>query len=97
MSAWPEAVWIVKNIQKNFDFSTELNYYTTQLNSLNSRINNLIDRVAADENNLNETAAALEGRTVTFFGEPSTENPNVPRQEDLPTNYGKGTIWLVLK
>ena len=95
MSAWPEAVWIVKNIQKNFDFSTELNYYTTQLNSLNSRINNLIDRVAADENNLNETAAALEGRTVTFFSEPSTENPNIP--ENLPTDYGKGTIWLVLK
>lgn len=97
MSAWPEAVWIVKNIQKNFDFNNELNVYTAQLNSLNTRINNLIDRITTDENNLSQTAATLEGRTVTFFGKPDTENPNVPRQEDLPANYGKGTIWLVLR
>jgi len=52
MSSWPEAVWIVKKIQKNFDFSSELNYYTMQLNELNTRVNNLIDRVSTDENNL---------------------------------------------
>lgn len=93
MSAWPEAVWIVKNIQKNFDFNNELNVYTTQLNSLNTRINNLIDRITTDENNLSQTAATLEGRTVTFASQANEQGTPV----DLPTNYGKGTIWLVLR
>lgn len=92
MSSWPEAVWIVKKIQKNFDFSSELNYYTMQLNELNTRVNNLIDRVSTDENNLIQLTATLEGKTTTFFSE---ANGNVPK--NLPSNYGKGTIWLVLK
>lgn len=93
MSAWPEAVWIVKNIQKNFDFNNELNVYTAQLNSLNTRINNLIDRITTDENNLSQTTATLEGRTVTFASQANEQGTPV----ELPINYGKGTIWLVLR
>lgn len=85
MSAWPEAVWIVKKLQKNFDFTSELNYYTTLLNDLNSRINTLIDRVNTDETN-------ISSRTVTFV---STATNGVPTNP--PTNYGVGTLWLVSK
>ena len=77
MSSWPEAVWIVKKIQKNFDFSSELNYYTVQLNELNTRVNNLIDRVSTDENNLTQLTATLESKTTTFFSE---ANGNVPKK-----------------
>ena len=83
MNAWPQAVWIVKKLQANFNFNDELNYYTQQLNGLNSRINNLIDRVQADENE-------LIGKTTTFVSKSINNTP-----ENLPVNYGEGTIWLV--
>ena len=86
MSAWPQAVWIVKKLQKNFDFTDTVNYYTVQLNTLNGRINNLIDRVENDERE-------LTSRVVTFFSTANSDNtPSNP-----PSDYGKGTIWLVLK
>lgn len=45
MSAWPEAVWIVKHIQDNFDFEYAITDYTDKLNSINSTVNSLSDRV----------------------------------------------------
>lgn len=84
MSAWPEAAWIVKKLQKNFDFVSQLNYYTIRLNTLNNRINTLIDCVENDENN-------LRGRTITFISTATNGQPT-----DLPNNYGDGTIWLVI-
>jgi len=54
MSSWSEAVWVVKKLQKNFDFSSEITYYTQNLNTLNGRVNALNSTVIAD-------AAVLEG------------------------------------
>ena len=85
MSAWPEAVWIVKRIQKNFDFTSQLNQYTIQLNRLDAKVNTLIDRVDTDEKR-------MASRTVTFV---STATNGVP--STVPSNYGVGTLWLVAK
>ncbi len=92
MSAWPEAVWIVKKLQSNFNFTSQLNRYTDQLNALNSRINGLIDKVSLDENNLESTRAILQNKMVTFFAE---SNNGIPTGSNLPDSFEKGTIWLV--
>lgn len=92
MSAWPEAVWIVKKLQSNFNFTSQLSRYTDQLNALNSRINGLIDRVSLDENNLESTRASLQNKVVTFFADSSN---GIPTGSNLPDSFGKGTIWLV--
>ena len=100
MSAWPQAAWIVKKLQKNFDFSSEITYYTQNLNTLNGRVNTLNDVVAADA----DTISGLEGeladveqqinqmsstiRAVSVNGLPQGYTTN---------DYSKGTIWLVLK
>lgn len=92
MSAWPEAVWVVKKLQQNFNFTSQLNRYTDQLNALNLRINGLIDRVSTDEDNLENTKTILENKIVTFFANSEEGNPS---GTELPDNFGKGTIWLV--
>lgn len=85
MSNWSEAVWIVRKLQKNFDFTQEISNYENKLYDLNIRINNLIDRVEQDENNLNN-------KVVTFI---STETNGIP--DTPPTSYGKGAIWLIIR
>lgn len=93
MSAWPQAVWIVKRLQKNFNFTSQLDSYRMQLNNSNLQINNLIDRVAEDENRFNQVINNLESRTVTFVSTATNNgSPSTP-----PSFYEKGTIWLVAK
>ena len=91
MSAWPEAAWIVKKIQKNFDFEDILNEYVRNLNSLNSRINSLNTIVLGFNEQLEqaEEQAELSAsviRAVSENGSPAST-----------LGYSKGTLWLVLK
>ena len=69
MNNWPEAVWIVKKLQKNFDFTQEISKYETKLYDLNTRINTLIDRVELDEKNLNN-------KIVTFVASATPDKTN---------------------
>ena len=43
MSNWPEAVWIVTQLQKNFDFSSEITIYTNKLDSTNLETSEIHD------------------------------------------------------
>lgn len=86
MSSWPQAVWIVKKIQKNFDFTQAINDYENKLYNLDRKVDGLIDRVSTDEN-------LYSDRVTTFVSTESTVNRGIPANP--PSNLGKGAIWLV--
>ena len=100
MSSWSEAVWVVKKLQKNFDFSSEITYYTQNLNTLNGRINALNSTVIADaavieglNTQIDDMQATLDNRCTTI----SAKNVNGLPQGYDSSQYSKGTIWLVQK
>ena len=86
MSAWPEAVWIVKQLQQNFDFEAEIGIYTQNLQECRNIINNLNDRIIQDENNLEELTSKLRDRALTIAA---------PNQESITESYDKYTIWFI--
>ena len=100
MSAWPQAAWIVKKLQKNFDFSGQITYYTQNLNTLNGRVNALNSAIAADESvvdELEDNLAVIEQQIDTM-----TSVIRATSQGGLPEGYSsseytKGTLWLILK
>lgn len=61
MSAWSQAVWIVKQLQVNFDFSKEISNYIVGLNALNSRVNDLNDVIQNTKNSLLSRALVIAG------------------------------------
>ena len=92
MSAWPEAAWIVKKLQKNFDFSEQIEYYTRNLNTLNGRVNDL-NTIVTGFNTILEQKQAQIDLTASMIRATKT-NSGMPNTTD---NYTKGTLWLVLK
>ncbi len=76
MSAWSQAVWIVKQLQANFDFSKEIAEYVNNLNALNVRINALNDEVQTTKRDLlsrnlviaspNRPQGSIEKDTIWF-------------------------------
>ena len=70
MSAWSEAVWIVKKLDARFDFQTTIANYTAQLNELNGRVNNVIDNYNTFETQLANSACTIVSNSVpsgTFY------------------------------
>lgn len=99
MSSWSQAVWVVKKLQKNFDFNQQINYYVQNLNTLNGRVNALNDRIVEKESSINNfntnlQSAKAEINTVnsTIRATSKNNSPNGYNNEQ----YAKGTIWLVL-
>lgn len=92
MSAWPEAAWIVKKLQKNFDFSEQITYYTRDLNSLRTEVNNLNISVENLNNSLQQKKAQIDLSASVIRA--TKNNTGLPNTSD---NYTKGTLWLVLK
>lgn len=90
MSSWPQAVWIVKKLQKNFDFGEQITYYTQNLNTLNDRIINLNSNLTDLENNIQKD---LSLRASAFVASKVNDNPDI--SQDI--TYSKGTIWFVTK
>ena len=101
MSNWPQAAWIVRKLQKNFDFSEQITYYTQNLNTLNGRVNSVNAAVAADEmilNGLDDDLAEEKSKlglkcTAISAKADSSGNPVGYTLND----FVKGTIWLVQK
>lgn len=99
MSVWPQAVWIVKKLQKNFDFSKQINNYTFGLNTLNATVNTLNNRVATDEakinnfdNQINQVKSQLLTRAVTIVATKKSSG----NEPDTTKEYNDGAIWLVV-
>lgn len=100
MSAWPQAAWIVKKLQKNFDFSGEITYYTQNLNTLNGRVNALNSAIAADEvvmEALEDNLDIIEEQIDKMASVICAESQNGVPKDFSPNDYTKGTLWLVLK
>lgn len=93
MSSWPQAVWIVKKLQKNFDFGEQITYYTQNLNTLNDRIINLNSNLTGLESNLENVQEDLSLRVSAFVAGKVNDNPDISQD----TTYSKGTIWFVAK
>lgn len=100
MSSWSEAVWVVKKLQKNFDFSSEITYYTQNLNTLNGRVNALNSTVIADaavieglNTQIDDMQITLNNRCTTI----SAKSVNGLPQGYDSSQYSKGTIWLIEK
>lgn len=87
MSAWPEAVWIVKRLQEDFDLNGQIQNYLNKLNELNGSVNILT-------NNFNSLENTLTNRAVTIRAAKKTgENtPNISSNE----TFGKGAIWFII-
>lgn len=92
MSAWPEAAWIVKKLQKNFDFGEQINYYTRNLNTLNDRVNGLNTSVVNLSQNLQQTKEQIDLSASVIKA--TKKNDGSPAST---VSYTKGTLWLVLK
>ena len=87
MSAWPQAVWIVRRLQKKIDFPQLLNSYTGLLNILNDSVNNLYTDLEAAE----QTIDNLQVSVVTIS---DTKTNNTPTSSPSG-NFTTGTIWLI--
>lgn len=96
MSSWSEAAWVISELQKNFDFSSDITYYTQNLNTLNTRVINLNNQVDNLEDILAETQDDLINRASSFIAKKT--NGGQPDSTNLPNlTYSKGTIWFVQK
>ncbi len=85
MSSWAQAAWIVKKIQKNFDFSTEIQKYINQLGPLATNIVNI-------ENNLQDLEDDINNLTVVAT-KTNDNKPNI----NPSIQYKEGTLWLILE
>ena len=93
MSNWPQAVWIVKKLQKNFDFSQEINNFMTELNKLNTKLSNDEIIMAGLEGKLETEKTVINQRYTTFIDQANT---NVT-PKTYTSGFSKGTIWLVAR
>ena len=86
MSAWSEAVWIVKQMEKQFQASGQIQKYQDKLNELKDLIYNLnIDLI--EKNNQIQKYKILSTPLV------SSSNNGIPSQPiENPQN---GMIWFI--
>lgn len=87
MSAWPQAVWIVRRLQKKIDFPQLLNSYTKLLNDLNIDVNGLYTSLEAAEQEIDNLQVSVVTISDTKTNNTPTNNPS--------GNFTTGTIWLI--
>lgn len=73
MSAWSEAAWIVQKLQKNFDLSEDIRIFNTNINGLNTKIND-VDEVFDDLNNYVNNNLNLPVVTIVSLTPPTGNN-----------------------
>lgn len=79
MSTWPQAVWIVNSLQKNFDFTGDLKTYVKDLQNVNSQVNTLTATVYQN----------LLQKKMSFFAVDSEGSPQGVEE------FGKDSIWFI--
>ena len=80
MSAWPEAVWIVKKIQQNFNFEDILNEYKADVDSARQEIAELGQPISALRRAFN---IEIANKTMTYMG--TEEEKEAMSEDDLVT------------
>ena len=93
MSNWPQAVWIVKKLQKNFDFSQEIEGFMTALSNLNIKLSTDEVIMAGLEGRLETEKTTINERCTTFIDQANTDGT----PKNYTSGFSKGTIWLVAK
>ena len=91
MSAWPQAVWIVKKLQNNFDFNNQIYKYVENLNGLNTTVNGVNTKIINLSNELDQTKAQIDLTASVIRA--SKSNNNTPSSTQ---GFAKGTLWLVI-
>ena len=93
MSNWPEAVWVVKKLEKYFNFDDDIDNYRNQLNGIIPQINELNSKTETLSSSLEEKESYLDTLASSFIStKNSSDAPSVITIE--PT---RGTIWFVSK
>lgn len=93
MSNWPEAVWVVKKLEKYFNFDDDINNYRNQLNGIIPQINELNSKAEALSSSLEEKESYLDTLASSFI---STKNSS-STPSDITIEPTKGTIWFISK
>lgn len=93
MSNWPEAVWVVKELKKYFNFDEDIDNYRNQLNGIIPQINELNSKTETLSSSLDEKESYLDTLASSFI---STKNSSgIP--SDITIEPTRGTIWFVSK
>lgn len=89
MSAWPQAIWVVKKIQKSFNYIYD---------NIKSDIENLQAKDIDLENQINAITSGEGGFNVAVADFVDTEAIDTETGQHIPANLHDtttGTIWFV--
>lgn len=95
MSAWPEAVWIVKQLRKYFNINDLMANYTVQLNDVRTRMNTVIGNLNTDQAKLDAAKIELRNKIYTVAAR-SVDNNNTKPKGVAQSDYNRDTIWFIL-
>ena len=93
MSSWSEAVWVVKKLEKYFNFDDDIDNYRNQLNGIIPQINELNSKTETLSSSLEEKESYLDTLASSFI---STKNSS-DAPSDITIEPTRGTIWFVSK
>ena len=92
MSSWSEAVWVVKKLQKSMNFSQQILGYTTSLNNLNQRVNELNQDIINKTNIIDNIQNQIINKNTVI--EAQKREGNVP---DTTEEFSNNAIWFVIQ
>lgn len=91
MSAWPEAVWLAKQMKQNFETNSSLSVYQAELDEWQDQVDHLQDEV----NNLSSGVDELSGQMTPPVVD--TRDGNNPSGYDGSSTYNNGTLWFIIE
>ena len=80
MNTWPQAVWIVNSLQKNFDFTNDLKSYINDLKNINIQVNELT----------RDVYQKLLQQKMSFIATKNEDN-----NPSGITRYDKDSVWFI--
>lgn len=92
MSAWSEAVWVVKKLQKSMNFSQQIITYTNNLNNLNQRVNDLNQNIGEKQQRIENLTNIIEEKNTAIMATKKI-NSNTPDTTKEPYD---NAIWFIL-
>lgn len=95
MSAWPEAVWIVKQLKKYFEVDNIMRSVTEDLKGTRTNINELIGKLNTDQAKLEGLEKNLKLKIYTIATRSKNSNNTEP-EGVAQSDYNRDTIWFIL-
>lgn len=88
MSAWPEAVWIVKKFEQNTEIEQTVNNFYEVVDSINSDLQTESDRI----NEIQRQIGSMEAGTVLISDDIP---PAIDSSTQQPIVYAENTICFI--